>query len=865
MLIQTRLAADGWRLTVGAAVHPQQISKLPNSLASASNNMAQEIPSRASAVVIGGGVIGASVAYHMAKFGWSDVLLLERRQFSCGTTWHAAGLVGTMRANESQARLCEYSMSVLRELEAETGQSTGFKQIGSLSIAHSEARFEELKRVAAMNNAFGVTRVEILAAAEIPERYPLLECGDLLGASWVAQDGYASPVDVTASFIKGARGRGARCVEGVEVTGIVSSGGKVTGVTFEQGAGADEVCGEIRTDYVVNCGGMWAREIGKMAGVNVPLHACEHYYAVTEKFDDLPADLPVLRDYDRCAYFKPEAGGLLVGAFEPNAVAWGQQGIPQDFCFDEIEGHIEEQLMPVLADAMERVPVLQTVGWRKFFCGPESFTPDDQFHLGEAPELRNFYIAAGLNSVGIQTSGGLGRALAEWMTHGHAPMDLWGNDVRRMFPFQGSRRYLRSRVSETLGLLYDNHYPFRQMESARDVRHSPIHERLVARNACFGEVAGWERPNWFAPTGVEPSYQYSFGKQNWFEYSAAEHRAFREKVVVFDQSSFSKYLVQGRDSCRALQRICSANVDLPAERMVYTHWLNSRGGIEADLTVTRLAEDRFLVVSAAAVSGKDMDWLRRNIPDEAHCWVTDVTNAWAVFGVMGPDSRELLSEALDHDMSTARFPFGATQAIELGCAVGRAARVSFVGELGWELYVPVDMARHGFDHLWQVGEKYGLRMAGLHALDSGRIEKKFLHFGHDIADEDTPLESGCAFVCDWDKPIPFIGRDAVLEQRESGAWKRKRLVQFLLQDPEVMLYHHEPILRDGEIVGYLTSGNYGHTLGGSVGLGYVRHAGGVDRDFLDGGTFEIDVGGERIPARASLTAMYDPRAERMRG
>jgi len=823
--------------------------------------MPTQIPTHAGAVIIGGGVIGCSVAYHLAKLGWSDVLLLERRQFSCGTTWHAAGLVGTMRANESQARLCEYSMSVLKDLEAETGQSTGFKQVGSLSIAHSAARFEELKRVAAMNNAFGVTRVDIITAAEIKDKCPLLETGDLLGGSWVPHDGYASPVDVTNAFVKGARMHGAKCIEGAAVTAVTRAGGAVTGVIARQG----EETVEIKTDYVVNCGGMWARGIGRMAGVNVPLHACEHYYAVTEKLGQLPADLPVMRDHDRCAYYKPEAGGLLVGAFEPNARPWGQDGIPADFCFDEIDGHFDEQLMPVLEDAMQRVPLLQTVGWRKFFCGPESFTPDDQFHIGEAPELKRFYIAAGLNSVGIQTSGGLGRALADWMHHGHPPLDLTGNDIRRMHPFQGTRLYLRARVSETLGLLYDNHYPFRQFATARDVRHSPIHERLAERGACFGEAAGWERPNWFAPAGVEARYEYSFGKQNWFEYSAQEHRAFREQVALFDQSSFAKYTVQGRDSCRILQRICSADVDVAAGRMVYTHWLNERGGIEADLTVTRLAENEFFVVSAAASSGRDMDWLRRHIDGDAHCWVSDVTCAWAVLGVMGPGSRALLTDALDFDMSTAAFPFGAVREVEIGCAVGRAARVSFVGELGWELYVPADMARHAFDHLWRAGEKHDLRLAGLHALDSGRIEKKFLHFGHDVADEDTPLESGCGFVCAWDKSIPFTGRDRLLRRKENGNWKRKRLVQFLLQDPDTMLYHHEPILRDGQIIGHLTSGNYGHTLGGSVGLGYVHHDGGVDQGFLNSAPIEIDVAGERVPAKASLTALYDPKGARMRG
>jgi 4-methylaminobutanoate oxidase (formaldehyde-forming) len=818
--------------------------------------MSVQIPERASAVIIGGGVIGSSVAYHLAKQGWTDVVLLERKQFSCGTTWHAAGLVGTMRANDSHAKLCEYSMAVLTELEQETGQSTGFRQVGSLTIAHSVARFEELKRVAAMNNAFGVTRVDMITPEEVKALHPFVETSDLLGASWVAQDGTASPVDVTMAFVKGARQRGAKCLEGVKVTAITQANGKVTGVVTDQG--------EIRADFVVNCAGLWGREIGKMAGVNVPLHACEHYYAVTEKQDDIPSDLPVLRDHDRCAYYREDAGSLLVGAFEQHAVPWGQNGVPEDFAFEELEGHVDEQLMPVLEHAMQRMPFLQNVGWRKFFCGPESFTPDDQFHMGESPELKNFYLACGLNSVGLQTSGGLGRALAQWMELGHAPMDLWGNDIRRMFPFQSTQHYIEDRVSETLGLLYDNHYPFRQMTTARNIRHSPLHDKLAAHNACFGEAAGWERPNWFAPKGVEPKYEYSFGKQNWFEYNAAEHKAAREKVVMFDQSSFSKYLVQGRDSCKVLQRISSANIDVETGRMVYTHWLNERGGIEADLTVTRMAEDRYFIVSGAAQTIKDIDWLNRHIGEDEFCCVSDITNAWAVMGVMGPDSRALLTETLNHDMSTEHFPFGSFQQIELGASRGYAARVSYVGELGWELYVPVDQARHGFDFLWDKRLTHGLKLAGMHTLDSCRIEKKFVHYGHDVAEEDTPLECGLSFVCDLEKEIPFIGRDAILKQKESKSFMRKRLVQFLLEDPEAMLYSHEPIIRDGEIVGHLTSGNYGHTLGGSVGLGYVEVEDQVTKEYIDAGKFEIDVGGDRIPAQASLSAMYDPQAKRMR-
>jgi 4-methylaminobutanoate oxidase (formaldehyde-forming) len=816
--------------------------------------MAEALPERASAVVIGGGVTGASVAYHLAKLGWTDVVLLERKQFACGTSWHAAGLVGTMRASESHARLCEYSMRLIGELEEETQQSTGFRQVGSLSIAHSEARFEELKRVAAMNNAFGVTRVDIVTVDEIRSIYPLLETQDLLGGSWVAQDGHASPVDVVAAFIKGARQRGVRCLEGVKVLDIHRNNGRVRGVATDQG--------DIEAEFVVNAAGLWSRELGRLAGVNVPLHACEHYYAHTEKLDDLPADLPVMRDHDKCAYYREDAGSLLVGAFEPNARPLPMKEIPEDFCFDELPGHMEEQLMPVLEEAMIRVPMLQNVGWRSFFCGPESFTPDDQFHLGEAPELRNFYVACGLNSVGIQSSGGIGKACAEWMHAGHPPLDLWSNDIRRAFSFQGTQRYLAERVSETLGLLYANHYPYRQYETARNVRHSPIHERLVQQNACFGEAAGWERPNWFAPEGVEPRYEYSFGRQNWFEYSAAEHRAAREGVAVFDQSSFSKYLIQGNDACKVLQRICTADVDVVPGRIVYTHWLNERGGIEADLTVTRLAENQYMVVSGAAVTNRDLDWLSRNIPDDAHCFCTDVTAAWAVLGIMGPDSRALLEKITSADLSNEAFPFGTAQPVEIGCAVGRAFRVSYVGELGWELYVPSDQARHAYAVILEAGADRGLVPAGMHALDSCRIEKKFLHFGHDIVDEDTPVEAGMRFVCHFDKPIHFIGRDAVRAQIDAGGPLKKRMVQFLLQDPQALLYHHEPILRDGTTVGYLTSGNYGHTLGGSVGLGYVRCEEGVSADFLDSGDWQIDVAGARIPAKASLRALYDPKGER---
>ena len=698
--------------------------------------MSDVFPTHASAVVIGGGVTGASVAYHLAKLGWQDVVLLERKQFACGTTWHAAGLIGTVRANESHARLTEYSMNLLHELEQETGQSTGFRQVGSLSIAHTTDRWEELRRVAAMNNAFGVTKVDLVTPEEIGNLFPLVKTSDLIGGTFVEHDGKGNPIEITTAFIKGARQRGAQCLENVLVNDVLIERGKVTGVVTDKGT--------IKTDFVVNCGGMWARELGRRNKINVPLHACEHYYAITEKHSDISSDLPVLRDHDNSIYIKEDAGGLLVGAFEKNARSWGQQGIPTDFCFDELPGHMEEQLMPVLEEAMERVPKLADMGWRSFFCGPESFTPDDQFHVGQVPDVQGYFVAAGLNSVGIQSSGGLGKVCAEWMNDGLPPLDMWGNDIRRMFAFMGTQKFIEERVEESLGLLYQNHFPFRQFETARNVRLSPIHQRLKEHNACFGQVAGWERPNWFAPEGVKPEYQYNFGRQNWFEYSAAEHKAAREAVALFDQSTFTKFLIQGTDALASLQYICTADIDIGIDRMVYTTWLNDRGGIEADLTVIRLSGTEFMAIGAAANATKDLDWLKRNIGPSSHCFVTDVTTQWAMLGVMGPNSRAMLEpllKAIDLSSSSA-FGFGKTVSKpKWGTRRCSVSRVSFVGEMGWEILAPVEMATTVFDALvggWSGSQ--GLKLAGLHALDSlSYWRKKFLHYGHDIGDEDTPL------------------------------------------------------------------------------------------------------------------------------
>ena len=814
--------------------------------------MAQEFPGETRVVIIGGGIVGCSVAYHLTKIGWQDVVLLERKKLTCGTTWHAAGLVGQLRASLNLTKLAVYTTGLYSNLEQETGQATGFKQNGSLAVASNEERFEELKRGASMARLAGL-EVAVITPAEARDLYPLLNIEDLVGAVFLPKDGQTNPIDTTMALAKGARMGGAKIFEDIKVTAVHRANGRVSGVETERGP--------IKAEYIVNCAGMWAREVGLMAGVRVPLHACEHYYILTDPMPGVPADLPTLRDPGSCAYFKEDAGKLLVGAFEPNAKPWGMDGIPEDFCFDELPEDMD-QFMPVLENAMHRVPALQEVGLRKFFCGPESFTPDVTYYLGEAPEVKNFFVAAGFNSIGIQSAGGGGKVIAEWIAEGHPPMDLADVDIRRVMPFQNNSQYLRERVSESLGLLYAMHWPYHQCETSRGVRTSPLHDRLAARGACFGAVAGWERANWFAPEGVEPKYEYSYKRQNWFPYAAAEHKAVREAVGLFDLTSFSKFLVQGPDAEAAMQRICANDVAVAPGKVIYTQWLNDRGGIESDLTVTRLSEDNYMVVTAGASATRDWAWLQRNIPDDARCQLTDVTSGLAVLSVMGPESRALLSRVTGADLSNEAFPFGTAQQIEIGYAPLRALRVTYVGELGWELYVPSEFACGVFDTIMAAGEDFGLKLAGMHVLDSCRMEKAFRHWGHDITDEDTPLEAGLGFACRFDKNVPFIGRDALLRQKERGL--TRRLTQFALEDPEPLLYHNEPVYRDGEIVGYLTSGNYGHHLGRAIGLGYVSHPDGVDADFVKSGSYEIEIACERVPAQASLRPLYDPKGERVK-
>ena len=807
------------------------------------------LPRSASVIVIGGGVIGCSVAYHLARDGVADVTLLERRQLTSGTTWHAAGLVGQLRTSINMTQLARYTSTLYRRLEAETGQATGYRRCGSVSVATNEERFEELKRSASMAKVFGL-EVEVVTPAAIKTRVPLLHTGDLLGGIHIPSDGYANAVDITNALAKGARAAGARIFQNVPVTAIRTGPGGVTGVATDQG--------DIDADCVVLCAGMWTRELAATVGVNVPLHACEHYYALFESVAGLDSTFPVVRDYDACAYYKYDAGKLLLGAFEPHARPWATAGIPEDFCFDEIAGSLEH-FEPILEQALVRMPALESAGLETFFCGPESFTPDVRYHIGQAPELDNCFVAAGLNSIGLQSAGGIGKAISEWIRLGHPPADLWEVDVRRNQPFQRNRKYLRERVSESLGLLYATHFPYRQYDTARGVRKSPLHDRLQAIGACHGEVAGWERPNWYAPDPGLASYKYSYGRQNWFEHSAAEHRAVREQVGLFDQSSFAKFRLQGRDAARVLNTVCANDVDVRPGRIVYTQWLNDRGGIEADLTVTRLAEDCYLIVTAAATEVRDFHWLQRHIPAGAHCVLTNVTSAMGVISIMGPNARALLQSLTPNSLSPEAFPFAHSREIELGYALVRASRITYVGELGWELYIPTEFVAGVYDTIVAAGAPFGLAHAGYHALDSLRIEKAYRHWGHDITDEDTPLEAGLGFAVKFDKPGGFIGREALLKDRAAGP--AKRLLQFRLLNPQPLLYHNEPIWHDGALVGHITSGAYGHTLGGAIGLGYVDTAKAPDP--AEGG-FSIEVAGERVPAEASSTPMYDPRSRRIR-
>ena len=809
-------------------------------------------PSHARVVIIGGGVIGCSVAYHLAHQGWQDIVLLERKQLTSGTTWHAAGLIAQLRATANMTKLAKYSQELYGQLEAETGVATGFKRVGSITVALTEERKEEIYRQAAMARAFGVD-VDEISPREVQDRYPHLNIDGITGAVYLDKDGQGDPANIALALAKGARQKGAQVLERTRVTGISRKGRKVTGVDWEH----DGATGHIKAEMVVNCGGMWGHEVGRMAGVNVPLHACEHFYIVSEPIKGL-SQLPVLRVPDECAYYKEDAGKMMLGAFEPNAKPWARDGIPEDFEFDQLPDDFDH-FEPILEAAVSRMPMLAEAGIHTFFNGPESFTPDDAYHLGLAPELDNFWVAAGFNSIGIQSAGGAGMALAQWMDAGEKPFDLGDVDISRMQPFQGNKTYLFERSKETLGLLYADHYPYRQKATARGVRRTPFHQHLLQHGAVMGELAGWERANWFAKENQTPAYVYSWKRQNFFDNVGEELNAVRTNVGMYDMSSFGKIRVEGRDAVAFLNYVAGGQFDVPVGKIVYTQLLNKAGGIEADVTVTRLSESAFLVVTPAATRLADQTRLMRHVGD-FNVVITDVTAGEGVLAVMGPNARALMQKVSPADFSNEHNPFGTAQEIELGMGLARVHRVTYVGELGWEVYVSADMAAHAFEVLHDAGQDMGLKLCGMHMMDCARIEKAFRHFGHDITCEDHVLEAGLGFAVKTDKP-DFIGRDAVLRKKQDGL--SKRLVQFRLKDPEPLLYHNEPVLRDGEIVGFLSSGAYGHHLGGAIGLGYVPCAGESAEQLLSS-TYEIDVAGVRVAADASLRPMYDPASERVR-
>ncbi len=800
------------------------------------------LASRAEIVVIGGGVIGASVAYHLTKLGKTDVLLLEQGHLSGGTTWHAAGLVGPLRASESGTRLVQYSAELYEALEAETGLATGYRNVGGVIVARTEDRMIQLRRTAANAAAYDMD-CELVSPQRAQDLWPVMQVDDLLGALWLPGDGKVNPTDLTQSLAKGARMGGAKVVEKARVTGFELEGSRVTAVETD--------LGRVECDVVVNCAGQWAKALGDLAGVTVPLHSCEHFYVVTEAVEGTHPDLPIMRDPDGWTYFKEEVGGLVVGGFEPQAKPWrSPDDLPHPFEFQLLDEDWEH-FSVLMDEAVHRIPVLAEAGIRKFYNGPESFTPDNQFLLGRAPELDNCFVGAGFNSVGIASAGGAGRALAEWVVSGEATSDQTGVDLRRFAAFNGDNQWLRARVAETLGLHYALPWPNREPVTARDVRQSPVHSRVAAAGAIFGSKMGWERPNVFAPTSGA-GLDYSWGKPSWLPWSAAEQRATREAVAVFDQTSFSKYVVAGPSALEALQWVCAADVDVPVGHCVYTPWLNPRGTYEADLTVTRDGPDSFWVVSSSATTVRDLDWLRRHGGVEGG----DVTDAFAVLGVMGPASRDLLGRLSSDDWSDGGFPFATSRSAAVAGVPLRATRMTYVGELGWELTVPVRGAGTVYDALFGEGADLGISNAGYYTIDSLRLEKGFRAFPRELSPDYTPVEAGLVFATALKADKPFLGREALEAQRDRLAegGPRRRLVSFVLEDADPMLWGGELLLRDGRPAGQVTSAAWGETVEASVGLAYLRSDGPVTADSLDAGRFEVDVAGERFGVRLSLKA-----------
>jgi len=805
-------------------------------------------------VIVGGGIIGCSVAYHLADMGCKDVLLLEQSQLTAGTTWHAAGLMTTYGStSETSIQMRKYSRELYAGLERETGQATGFKAVGFIEVASSPDRLEEQRRVAAFNRFHGIDVTEI-SPSEVKELFPLARVDDILAGFYTATDGRINPVDVTMALAKGARNRGVRIIQNTPVRGVLSQRGTVTGVRTDKG--------DILAEIVVNCAGMWARQFGEMSGVVIPNQAAEHYYLITDDVDGAVKDLPILEDPSCHGYYREETGGLMIGLFEPDCAPWRVGGIPEDFSFGEIPPDWD-RMGPFLERAMSRVPVSMEVGIRKFFCGPESFTPDLSPIVGEAPELKNYWVAAGLNSVGIITGGGLGRVVAHWILNGTADVDVTGMNIDRFQRYQCNPDYRRQRALESLGMVYRCHYPTRSPQTARGAKKSPFHDRLAALGAYFRDVSGWESPDWFAPEGHEPRVEkLSWGRQNWFPWWAEEHRACREGVIAMDMTFMAKFLVQGRDAGKFLDYVSANEVDGEAGMITYTQWLNHTGKLEADLTVIKFDDEKYMVVATDTAHRHTEFWLKRNIAEGQHVFITDVTAAYGQLNIQGPRSRELLQALTTADMSNEAFPFRGVRDIDIGLARVTCVRITYLGELGYELNIPAEQATHVFDLIAEKGRAFGLRFAGLKALASLRMEKGYRDYGHDIDNTDDPYEVGLGFAVHLDKPGDFIGRQACVKKKSEAPYSR-RLVQVLVKDPQPMMYHAEIVYRDGKAVGEVRSASYGHTLGGAVGLAMVEGEK-VTQAWLEAGRWEVDIAGKKYPAVVSFRPMYDPAMERVR-
>ncbi|MFU1479131.1 GcvT family protein [Roseovarius sp. C7] len=812
-----------------------------------------ELPNSAKAVIIGGGIVGVSTAYHLAKLGWTDTVLLERKKLTSGTTFHAAGLVGQLRSNANITQLLGYSVDLYNKIEEETGLGTGWKMNGGLRLACNEERWTEVKRQATTAHSFGL-EMELLTPSEAQKLWPLMNVDDVVGAAYMPTDGQANPSDITQALAKGARMAGASIFEDTKVTDIEIEDGRIRAVITDQG--------RIECEKVICCAGQWTRDFAARFGVNVPLVPMEHQYMVTEAIKGVTSDLPTLRDPDRLTYYKEEVGGLVMGGYEPNPIPWAKTGIPQGFHYSLLDSNFDhfEQLMEL---ALGRVPALESAGIKTLTNGPESFTPDGNFIIGEAPELSNFYVGAGFNAFGIAAGGGAGMALAEWVHKGEPPFDLWSADIRRFGAPHFDTDWVRTRTIEAYAKHYTMGWPHEENRSGRPCRKSPLYDRLAAQGACFGEKLGWERPNWFADSarGEEARDIYTFGRQNWFDAVGREHRAAREAAVLFDQSSFAKFALKGPDAAQALSWIAANDVDKPVGALTYTQMLNDHGGIECDLTVGRVARDEFYIVTGTGFATHDFDWISRNIPEGLNCQLFDITSSRAVLSLMGPKARDILTAVTSDDVSNEAFPFGTLKPIGIaGCRVD-ALRVTYVGELGWELHLPVEFATTVYDALMAAGAEHGLINAGYRAIESLRLEKGYRAWGSDIGPDHTPFESGLGWAVKLRKDTPFKGRAAAEAQKKTGV---KKLMAAFTTDPEVVLLGRETIYRNGERVGWLTSGGYGYTVGKSIGYGYVRHPDGVTRDFVETGTYELEVGTERLPCEVHMAPLYDPAMTRVK-